>query len=45
MMEEVRRIFKRFSDRIDETIVFRALNKDDMKQIIALMLKRTYRSL
>lgn len=39
-MEEVRRIFKpEFLNRIDETIVFRALNKDDMKQIVALMLK------
>lgn len=28
-----------FLNRIDETIVFRALNKDDMKQIVALMLK------
>ena len=33
-MEEVRRIFKpEFLNRIDETIVFRALNKDDMKHI------------
>ena len=40
VMEEVRRIFKpEFLNRIDETIVFRALNKDDMKQIVALMLK------
>ena len=36
----LRRIFKpEFLNRIDETIVFRALNKDDMKQIVALMLK------
>lgn len=40
VMEEVRRIFKpEFLNRIDETIVFRSLNKDDMKQIAALMLK------
>ena len=40
VMEEVKRIFKpEFLNRIDETIVFRALNKDDMKQIVALMLK------
>ena len=40
VMEEVRRIFKpEFLNRIDETIVFRSLNKDDMKQIVALMLK------
>ena len=39
-MEEVRRIFKpEFLNRIDETIVFRALNKDDMKQIVGLMTK------
>ena len=40
VMEEVRRIFKpEFLNRIDETIVFRALNKDDMKQIGGLMTK------
>ena len=40
VMEEVRRIFKpEFLNRIDETIVFRALNKEDMKQIVTLMLK------
>ena len=40
VMEEVRRIFKpEFLNRIDETIVFRALNKDDMKQIVGLMTK------
>ena len=40
VMEEVRRIFKpEFLNRIDETIVFRSLNKDDMKQIVGLMLK------
>ena len=38
VMEEVKRLFKpEFLNRIDETIVFRALNKDDMKQIVALM--------
>ena len=40
VMEEVRRIFKpEFLNRIDETIVFRSLNKNDMKQIVTLMLK------
>ena len=40
VMEEVRRIFKpEFLNRIDEMIVFRSLNKSDMKQIAALMLK------
>ena len=40
VMEEVKRIFKpEFLNRIDETIVFRALNKDDMKQIVSIMCK------
>ena len=40
MMEEVKRIFKpEFLNRIDETIVFRALNKDDMKKIIGIMVR------
>lgn len=40
VMEEVRRIFKpEFLNRIDETIVFRSLNKTDMKQIVGLMVK------
>jgi ATP-dependent Clp protease ATP-binding subunit ClpC len=40
VMEEVRRIFKpEFLNRIDETIVFRSLNKEDMKQIVTLMCK------
>ena len=40
VMEEVRRIFKpEFLNRIDETIVFRALNKDDMKKIIGIMVR------
>lgn len=40
VMEEVRRIFKpEFINRIDETIVFRSLNKENMKQIVSLMLK------
>ncbi len=38
VMEEVRRIFKpEFLNRIDETIVFRALNKEDMKAIVGLL--------
>lgn len=40
VMEEVRRIFKpEFLNRIDETIVFRSLNREDMKQIAGLMVK------
>ena len=40
VMEEVKRIFKpEFLNRIDETIVFRALNKDDMKKIIDIMVR------
>ncbi len=39
VMEEVRRIFKpEFLNRIDETIVFRALNQEDMKKIVTLLL-------
>ncbi len=38
VMEEVKRIFKpEFLNRIDETIVFRALNKEDMKKIVTLL--------
>ena len=44
VMEEVRRIFKpEFLNRIDETIVFRSLNKEDMKQIVTLMVKEVAR--
>lgn len=40
VMEEVRRIFKpEFLNRIDETIVFHALTKEDMKDIVTLMSK------
>ena len=40
VMEEVKRIFKpEFLNRIDETIVFHALTKKDMKQIVTLLLK------
>ena len=40
VMEEVRRIFKpEFLNRIDETIVFRALNESDMKKIVSLLTK------
>lgn len=39
VMEEVRRLFKpEFLNRIDETIVFRALDKTDMKKIVMLMM-------
>lgn len=40
VMEEVKRLFKpEFLNRIDEIIVFRALNKEDMKQIVTIMVK------
>ncbi len=40
VMEEVKRIFKpEFLNRIDETTVFRALNKEDMKQIVTIMVR------
>ena len=40
VMEEVKRIFKpEFLNRIDDTIVFRALDKEDMKKIVALLSK------
>jgi ATP-dependent Clp protease ATP-binding subunit ClpC len=40
VMEEVKRIFKpEFINRIDETIVFRPLNKDDMTRIVTIMSK------
>ena len=40
VMEEVKRIFKpEFLNRIDETIVFHALTKEDMKKIVTLMSK------
>ena len=40
VMEEVKRIFKpEFLNRIDETIVFRALNESDMKKIITILVK------
>lgn len=40
VMEEVKRMFKpEFLNRIDDIIVFRALSKEDVKGIAALMLK------
>ena len=40
VMEEVKRLFKpEFINRIDEILVFRMLNKEDMKKIVALMTK------
>lgn len=40
VMEEVKRIFKpEFLNRIDDTIVFRALTKNDMKKIVTLLAK------
>jgi len=39
VMEEVKRIFRpEFLNRIDETIVFHALNDDEMKDIVTLLL-------
>ncbi len=38
--EELKHLFKpEFLNRIDETIVFRALNKDDMKKIVTILTK------
>jgi ATP-dependent Clp protease ATP-binding subunit ClpC len=40
VMEEVRRLFKpEFLNRIDEIIVFHALNKEDIKKIVTLFVK------
>lgn len=40
VMEEIKRMFKpEFLNRIDDIIVFRALSKEDVKEIAALMLK------
>ncbi len=40
VMEEVKRMFKpEFLNRIDDIIVFRALSKDDVKEISSLLLK------
>ena len=40
VMEEIKRMFKpEFLNRIDDIIVFRALSKEDVKGIAALMLK------
>ena len=39
VMEEVKRMFKpEFLNRIDETIVFHALNKEQMKDIVEIMM-------
>ena len=39
VMEEVKRLFKpEFLNRIDEIIVFHPLNKDNMKEIVSIML-------
>jgi ATP-dependent Clp protease ATP-binding subunit ClpC len=44
VMDELKRIFKpEFLNRIDETLVFRALNKDDMKKIVTLLTKNLIR--
>ncbi len=40
VMEEVKKIFKpEFLNRIDEVMVFHPLNKDNMKEIVSIMLK------
>ena len=40
VMEEVRKLFKpEFINRIDEIMVFHPLNKEDMKQVVALLSK------
>lgn len=40
VMEEVKRLFKpEFLNRIDEIIVFRSLNKEEIDRIVALLLK------
>ena len=40
VMEEVRRMFKpEFLNRIDEIIVFHALNKDQMKEIVSILFR------
>ncbi len=40
VMEEVKRLFKpEFLNRIDEIIVFHPLNKENMKEIVSIMLK------
>lgn len=39
VMEEVKQLFRpEFVNRIDEILVFHSLNKDDMKQIVGIML-------
>jgi len=41
VMEEVKRIFKpEFLNRIDEILVFHTLRKDEIKQIVSLLLKK-----
>ena len=38
VMEEVKRLFRpEFLNRIDETVVFRSLNEEDMKRIVTIM--------
>lgn len=44
IIEEVKKIFKpEFLNRVDEIIVFHHLSKEEIKQIVDLMLARTYR--
>ena len=45
VMEEVKRLFRpEFLNRIDETIVFHSLTKEDMKAIFTILLKQMNRS-
>ena len=45
VMEEVRRLFRpEFLNRIDETIVFRSLTKENMKDIFAILMRQINKS-
>ena len=44
VLEELKRLFKpEFLNRIDETIVFRPINKEDMSKILDILLKNLYK--
>ncbi|MFC1644185.1 AAA family ATPase [Candidatus Omnitrophota bacterium] len=43
LLEEVKKTFKpEFLNRVDDVIVFRALNKDDLKQVVEIEVKEVY---
>ena len=43
-MEEVRRIFKpEFLNRVDEILVFHMLDKQEIRQIVNILVKKTWR--